>query len=62
METTLKTPLITRVAINFLQFQGTYSIDKARKLLDYRPPFSREKAFEITREYLRTKYLPRLEL
>ena len=52
-----KPPLITRTAIGFLRFQGTYSIEKAQKLLNYRPPFNKEKAFEITREYLRTKYV-----
>ncbi|MFC1516238.1 NAD-dependent epimerase/dehydratase family protein [Thermodesulfobacteriota bacterium] len=51
-----KPPLITRIAIDFLRFRGTYSIEKARRLLGYQPPFSRDKAFRITREYLEEKY------
>lgn len=51
-----KPPLITRLAIDFLRFQGTYSIEKAQTLLNYRPPFDKEEAFKMTREYLRTKY------
>jgi nucleoside-diphosphate-sugar epimerase len=51
-----KPPLITRTAIDFLRFKGTYSIDKARRLLGYQPPFDRVKAFKITREYLEEKY------
>ena len=51
-----KSPLITRTAIDFLRFKGTYSIAKARKLLGYQPPFDREKAFRITRKYLEEKY------
>ena len=51
-----KQPLTTRTAIDFLRFPGVYSIEKAQKLLNYRPPFNKEKAFQITREYLRAKY------
>ena len=51
-----KPPLITRKAIDFLRFQGTYSIEKAQRHLDYHPPFNKEKAFEITRDYLMAKY------
>jgi nucleoside-diphosphate-sugar epimerase len=51
-----KPPLITRLAIDFVRFQGTYSIGKAQNLLNYSPAFNKEKAFKITREYLRTKY------
>ncbi|MBW2192763.1 MAG: NAD-dependent epimerase/dehydratase family protein [Deltaproteobacteria bacterium] len=51
-----KPPLITRTAIDFLRFKGTYSIEKAQKQLGYQPLFGREKAFKITREYLKEKY------
>jgi nucleoside-diphosphate-sugar epimerase len=52
-----KPPLITKSAIDFLRFQGVFSIEKIRKLLNCYPPFGKEQAFAITREYLRNKFL-----
>jgi len=52
-----KAPLITRLAIDFLRFQGIYSIEKIRELLKLQLPFDKEKAFGITRQYLKDRSL-----
>jgi nucleoside-diphosphate-sugar epimerase len=55
-----KPPKLTREAVGFLTRQARFSIEKARRELNYQPRFSLEEGMKLTEQWLReTGYLPK---
>lgn len=56
-----KPPKLTREAVGFLTRQARFSIEKARRELDYYPRYSLEEGMKLTEQWLReTGYLPKV--
>jgi nucleoside-diphosphate-sugar epimerase len=57
-----KPPKITREAIHFLTRQARFSIEKARREIDFQPRISLEEGMKLTEQWLRDAgYLPRVK-
>jgi nucleoside-diphosphate-sugar epimerase len=56
-----KPPKITRDAVRYLTCQARFSIEKARRELDYQPRFPLEEGMKLTEQWLREAgYLPKV--